>query len=158
MKIKKLFMLLIVSLFAISLVGCGKDKGGDQGSKGGNNDGNGGGGNAWVSGTIEQLAAKYNGFEIQYTTDTEYIYVGGKDNVYWVLHLSLDCEEAYSSSVVSEKDGDTWKSYYYDTSKEQFVSYGAASSNNIAATSANTYFIGYMQSELSSETPVTATL
>lgn len=172
MKLKKLFMILIVSMLAVSLVGCGKDKGGKDNGGSNNNNNNSGQNNnnnndnnnnnngpeLWYPATIEELNQKYSGFEIQYRKGDQLVFVGAKDDVYWVLYTNSDMSVAYASSIVSEKSDDKWLNYFYNESTKQFETYSGPSANNTTAITANAYYIGFLQSGLEEYTPTQTTL
>ena len=159
MKNRKFIMLIV--LFVVSLVmltGCGSpnDQRPNDNTKSGDDVGE-----ITESDypTIESLNAKYNGFEIHYTSTESHVYVGGKGDVYWVFITSYENpDEIQESSVISEKNGSEWINYYYSDSAEKFETYGSAKDKSVAAEYGNIYYLQLMLAALSTTKPTTTTL
>lgn len=145
--------IILFAMSALLLVGCNpsnsKEDDDDQGSES----------EETQLPTIEKLNAKYNGFEIHYTNVNSSIYVGGKNDVYWVYMVDYDDPKVIKdSSIISEKNGSEWINYYYDDSLEKFETHGIAKDKSVAAEYGNTYYLQLMLGGLSAGTKKETTL
>lgn len=145
---KKIFLL---AMSALMLVGCGPSNSAkDDDNQGDETE-------ERQLPTIEGLNAKYNGFEIHYTNVGSSIYVGGKNDVYWVYAVDYDDPTIIKgSTVISEKNGSEWINYYY--SGGEFVTYGTSKDKAVAAETANSQYLQLMLGGLSAGTKRETTL
>lgn len=143
--------IILFAMSALMLVGCGlSNSAEDDDSQGGKIE-------EKQLPTIERLNAKYNGFEIHYTNVGSSIYVGGKNDVYWVYAVDYnDPTIIKESSVISEKNGSEWINYYY--SGGEFVTYGTSKDRAVAAETANSQYLQLMLGGLSAGTKSETTL
>lgn len=143
--------IILFAMSALMLVGCGlSNSAEDDDSQGGKIE-------EKQLPTIERLNAKYNGFEIHYTNVGSSIYVGGKNDVYWVYAVDYDDPTIIKeSSVISEKNGSEWINYYY--SGGEFVTYGTSKDRAVAAETANSQYLQLMLGGLSAGTKSETTL
>lgn len=143
--------IILFAMSALMLVGCGlSNSAEDDDSQGGKTE-------EKQLPTIERLNAKYNGFEIHYTNVGSSIYVGGKNDVYWVYAVDYDDPTIIKeSSVISEKNGSEWINYYY--SGGEFVTYGTSKDRAVAAETANSQYLQLMLGGLSAGTKSETTL
>lgn len=143
--------IILFAMSALMLVGCGLSNSAE------NDDSQGGKIEEKQLPTIEGLNAKYNGFEIHYTNVGSSIYVGGKNDVYWVYAVDYDDPTIIKeSSVISEKNGSEWINYYY--SGGEFVTYGTSKDRAVAAETANSQYLQLMLGGLSAGTKSETTL
>ncbi|MCQ2742934.1 MAG: hypothetical protein MJ239_06565 [Bacilli bacterium] len=96
--------------------------------------------------SIEKLNKKYSGFEVTYIDiEGATVKVGGQGNIYWYAVFSEDTEEGtlyVANSTTTTVEGSSFKNEYYSAGTKWTSD---DTENNMAATLADTKFIGAFQ-------------